>query len=101
MEDTLFRKAFGDTPKIRVIEYLLELGELDCSLTDIAEGAEISRTTLFRIWPDFLKSKLVIHTRKIGNAKLYKINPKNPITKRLAEIFDEILTKSVEELATP
>ena len=38
-EPTLFREIFGDTPKIRVLEYLIEGRELDHSIGDIAEGA--------------------------------------------------------------
>ena len=54
--ETLFRKNLGDTPKIRVLEFLIEGRELDYSLSDIAEGAEIGRVTLFRIFDDLLKS---------------------------------------------
>ena len=49
-ETTIFRELFGDTPKVRVLEYLLEGRELDHSIGDIAEGAGINRVTLFRLW---------------------------------------------------
>lgn len=88
---TLFRKAFGDTPKIRVLEFLIEGRELDYSISDIADGAEIGRTTLFRIWNDLEKAKIIKSTRQIGNAKLFKLNMENPFVKKLIEIFDEII----------
>ncbi|GBE19734.1 hypothetical protein BMS3Abin17_00461 [archaeon BMS3Abin17] len=89
--ETLFRKALGDTPKIRVLEFLIEGRELDYSISDIAEGAEIGRTTLFRIWDDLIKSKIIVPTRIIGNAKLYKLNINNPLIKKFIELFDEII----------
>ncbi len=89
--ETLFRKALGDSPRIKVLEFFLEGRELDYSISDIAEGAEIGRTTLFRIWDDLLKSKILVFTRQIGNARLYKLNLTNPFIKKLAEIFDEII----------
>jgi len=89
--ETLFRKALGDTPKIRVLEFFIEGRELDYSITDIAEGAEIGRTTLFRIWEDLIKNKIIIPTRQIGNAKLYKLNIENPFVKKFVELFDEII----------
>ncbi len=89
--ETLFRKALGDTPKIRVLEFLIEGRELDYSISDIAEGAEIGRTTLFRIWEDLIKNKIIIPTRQIGNAKLYRLNINNSFIERLIEIFDEII----------
>lgn len=90
-ETTLFREIFGDTPKIRVLEYLLEGRELDHSIGDIAEGAGINRVTLFRMWNDLEKSKLVIHTRDIGNAKSYKLNDSNHNVKILIDLFDRII----------
>ena len=89
--ETLFRKALGDTPQIRVLEFLIEGRELDYSISDIAEGAEIGRTTLFRIWADLLKNEIVIPTRQIGNVKLHKLNLKNSFVKKITEVFDEII----------
>src|SRR3989338_8600847 len=90
-EPTIFREIFGDTPKIRVLEYLLEGRELDHSIGDIAEGAGINRVTLFRLWPEIEKSKLVAHTRNIGNAKLFKLNAKNAYVKSIVELFDKLM----------
>ena len=92
-EPTIFREIFGDTPKVRVIEYLLEGRELDHSIGDIAEGAGINRVTLFRLWPEIEKSKLVVHTRNIGNAKLFKLNTKNPYVKNIIEMFDKLISE--------
>ena len=94
--ETLFRRNLGDTPKIRVLEFLIEGRELDYSLSDIAEGAEIGRVTLFRIFDDLIKNKIVIPTRRIGNAKLYKLNINNVFVKKLIELFDEIIFRKKE-----
>ena len=92
-EPTIFRGLFGDTPKVRVLEYLLEGRELDHSIGDIAEGAGINRVTLFRLWPQIEKSKLVVHMRNIGNAKLFKLNMKNQYAKNLVELFDKLINE--------
>ena len=102
-EPTIFRELFGDTPKVRVLEYLLEGRELDHSIGDIAEGAGINRVTLFRLWPEIEKSKLVMHTRNKGNAKLFKLNVNNPYVQSILEMFDKLINsefkKSEEQLA--
>lgn len=90
-ESTAFRELLGDTPKIRVLEYLIEGRELDHSIGDIAEGAGIDRVTLFRMWKELLNAKIIIHTRNIGNAKLFKINMENPRIRILVELFDKII----------
>ena|SRR3989344_6259542 len=96
-ETTTFRELFGDTPKVRVLEYLAEGRELDHSIGDIAEGAGINRVTLFRMWDDLEGTKIIIHTRNIGNAKLYKLNMKNPKVRILVRVFDEIINAGFEE----
>jgi hypothetical protein len=99
-ELTLFRELFGDTPKIRVLEYLLEGRELDHSIGDIAEGAGINRVTLFRLWPEIEKSKLAVHTRNIGNAKMFKLNLKNPYVKIIMEMFDKLINDEFRKSAS-
>ena len=91
--ETLFRKVLGDTPKIRVLEFLIEGRELDYSISNIAEGAEIGRVTLFRIWGDLVNSKVIVPTRRIGNAKLFKLNLNNTFVRKLVELFDEIILR--------
>lgn len=88
---TLFRQTLGDTPQIRVLEFLIEGRELDYSISDIAEGAEIGRTTLFRIFNDLLKNEIIVPTRIIGNAKLFKLNEKNIFVQKIISVFDEII----------
>ncbi len=89
--ETLFRRALGDSPKIRVLEFLIEGRELDYSISDLAEGAEIGRTTLFRIWDDLIKTRIIVPTRQIGNARLYKLNLVNNFVRKIVDIFDEII----------
>jgi len=89
--ETLFRSALGDTPKIRVLEFLIEGRELDYSISDIAEGAEIGRTTLFRIWGDLIGNEILKPTRQIGNAKLFKLNLENVFVSKMVDVFDEII----------
>ena len=96
-EPTIFRELFGDTPKIRVLEYLLEGRELDHSIGDIAEGAGINRVTLFRLWPEIEKSKIISYTRNIGNAKLFKLNLKNAYVKSLVELFAKLINEEFKK----
>jgi len=92
-ELTIFRTVVGDSPTTRVIEYLIETQGLDFSLTDIAEGAHVSWTTLHRIWANLEKAKLVTFTRRIGNAKLFTLNMENPVAKALVELFNRALSE--------
>ena len=92
---SLFIEFMGDSPTIRVLDYLLTERELDFSITDIAKNSSIGRATLYRIWNDLVKNKIIIPTRIIGKAKLYKLNKSNIKIKKLMEIDDQLM---IEEL---
>ena len=97
MEETIFTKAIGNTPKIKVLEFLIEGRELDYSISDIAEGAGIGRTTLFRIWNDMISTGIIKHTRDIGNAKLYKLDIENNFVRKMVELFDTLVIEPLKE----
>jgi len=88
MKVSLFIEFMGDSPVIRVLDYLLTERELDFSITDIAENAGIGRATLYRIWDDLIKNEIIIHTRDVGKAKLFKLNVENSKIKKLIEMHD-------------
>src|SRR3989338_11571042 len=88
---TIFRETLGDSPIIRVLDFLLEGRGLDYSLSDIAENSNIGWTTLHRIWDKLLKSGMVKSTREIGRAKLFKLNEENPAVKELVRLYDTLL----------
>jgi len=88
---SLFIEFMGESPTIRVLDYLLTERELDFSITDIAKNSGIGRATLYRIWDDLIKNKIIVPTRVIGKAKLYKLNKDNKIIKKLIEIDDTLI----------
>jgi hypothetical protein len=96
-ETTIFRSALGDSPKIRVLDFLIEGRELDYSLTDIAENSNIGWTTLHRIWDNLLKLKIVKPTREIGRAKLFTLNIENPAVKDMIKLYDTLIYQQSEK----
>ena len=97
---TIFREALGDSPVIRVLDFLIEGRGLDYSLTDIAENANIGWTTLHRIWDKLVKLNIVIPTREIGRAKLFKLNEENPAVEKLIKLYDTLLYLETEKYFT-
>ncbi len=88
---TVFREFIGDSPTIRLIEFLIEGRFFDYTLTDLAEKSRISWRTLHIIFPRLIKADIVKKTREIGRAKLYTLNAENPKVIKLIELFDKIL----------
>ena len=74
-----FVRVFGDTPRNRLWEFLVDSrGLFDYSMTDVSEAAEISWNTLKGIFPGFVKNNIVKETRKIGRATMYMLNESHP-----------------------
>ncbi len=97
---SLFIEFMGDSPTIRILDYLLTERDLDFSITDMAKNAGIGRTTLYRIWHNLIRNKIIIPTRVIGKAKLYKLNKENFKIKKLIEIDDRLILEELKKHAT-
>ena len=61
----------------------------------MAKNARIGRATLYRIWKEFVKNKLIIKTRDSGDAKPYKLNALNPFVQKIIELDNEIMMNSL------
>lgn len=101
MEPSSFVLIMGNTPFIRVVDFLLENRLFDYSKTDIARNAEVGWSTLHGIWKILEKAKIVKQTRIVGKSKMFKLNEKNPIVRKLieldAKISDSFANEIVEE----
>ncbi len=98
-EETLFLKAFGiKSPALRILDFLMDNKAYDYSKSDIARGAGISRTTLIAAWENLEQNALVIETRKVGRAKMFKLNLKNPVVKKFIELDNAICEQYASQL---
>jgi len=96
MEKSIFISVLGDYPVIRVLNHLLVFREFDYSLTDIARESGVAWSTLNLLWPNLEKKGLVIHTRNVGKAKMYRLNVKSKIVKDLMKFADALVLDYAE-----
>ncbi len=98
-EKSLFIEFMGDSPMIRILDYLITEREIDFSITDMAENAGIGRATLYRMWEDLIDNEIIVPTREIGKAKLFKLNMNNTKVKKLIEISDMLVLEALKAKA--
>lgn len=96
---SLFIEFMGDSPMVRVLDYLLTERELDFSITDMAENAGIGRATLYRMWERLIGNKIIAHTRDVGKARLFKLNTENKMIKKLIELYDMLTLEELKKQA--
>jgi hypothetical protein len=97
-EKSMFLDVVGDSPTMRVLQYLIEGRDFDYTLTDLT-NAGVSWGTLHTVFPKFIKHKLVVRTRIIGRAKLYKINQNCPISKKFIDLYDMLVLGALKTKA--
>lgn len=90
-EKTIFLELLGDYPLIRILNHFLIFREFDYSLTDIARKSGVAWSTLNLLWPELEKTGMVVNTRKVGRAKMYRLNAKNSYAKKLMEFADSLV----------
>jgi len=91
-EQSIFVEYFGSSPYIKVLDFLIQGQEFDYSMTEVARGAGVGWSAFTNIWERLLNKEIIVPTRTIGNAKLFKLNKRNPFVAKLTK-FDLDLTK--------
>lgn len=96
-EESIFLEHVGDNPRMRALQYLIEGREFDYTLTDLL-NAGVSWGTLNSLMPKLLELGIVLKTRKIGRATLYKVNQNNVAVKELIKLYDNLILKKLNQL---
>src|SRR3989304_3148405 len=84
------QKLFEDSSIARLLDFLTLYRDFDYPKTEISKNSGVSWKTLYRLWPILEKYNLVIKTRQIGRATLYKLNTESPIAHALNKLALEI-----------
>lgn len=82
----------------RVLDFLIEQREFDYSEADIAEAAEVSVKTVYREIPKLESVGLLLHTRKVGRAKMYRLNMKSKIAPILVKLAYEVGSNRIDNI---
>ena len=94
-ETSVFLQTFGNTPVLRVMDFLAVNDDFDYSMTDIADLSGVGYATLKLFWNKLEKQQIVVKTREVGKAKLYKLNTENTAVKKFREFYWECTKQKV------
>jgi len=86
MEKSSFILVFGESPFIKVLDFFLTFEDFDYSIAQISKETETKWETVENIIEMLLKRGIIIKTRKVGKAWLYRINKESKMTNLLLEI---------------
>jgi len=96
---SLLARALGDSPKLKIVDYLLDYKLNDFTKKEIVEALGMSKLTFYKYFKDLVELGLVTPSRKIGRATLYKINLENPIVKMIIDCETKLSLQIAEQEA--
>ena len=91
------QKLFADSSIAKLLDFLTLYKDFDYPKTEISRNSGVSWKTLYRLWPLLEKYNLVVKTRQIGRATLFKLNTENPIAQALNKLALETAAFGVNE----
>jgi predicted transcriptional regulator len=99
-EHSSFVRLFGDYPIVRVIDFMLTYREFDYPLTEIAENSGVAWSTIHTFFQDLVKKGIVVPTRQVGRAKMFKLNTKSKIVQELIKLDNKLIHELAEEMTS-
>ncbi|MDO8339918.1 MAG: hypothetical protein Q7T16_04650 [Candidatus Burarchaeum sp.] len=82
---TIFTNILGSSPYLKVLGFFLTFDRFDYSKSQVAAEVGISRITIEKIWKDLMARGMIVKSREIGRAELYRLNTESPLVKALQE----------------
>ena len=98
VEKSMLLEVVGDSIENRIVDFLIEGVGIDYTKKDIADACDISRPTLYKVFPKLVKQNIIKPTRTIGRIQLYSLNNNNEKIKALLKLEEFLLKKSFEEV---
>jgi hypothetical protein len=99
-EKTLLVQCLGNSPKLRIIDFLIDNRPFDYSKKEIIEGSGTGKVTFFKVWKELVEFGIVQQTRKYGKAILFKLNEENEIVKKLLVLEYSLIKQTMNKAVT-
>jgi predicted transcriptional regulator len=94
---SLLLRAYGSSPQMKIIDYLMDFPKNDFTQKEIIEALGMSKTTFYKYFDNLVEFGMIRVNRKIANSKLYTINLKNPLVQSIKKNVDYLSEKIAED----
>ena len=99
-EKSIFVEFMGDTPLVRILDFLIEKRPFETTKEEIIKETGVARNSLFNIWGKLETFQIVVKTRSIGKSDLFVLNDQSEIVQKLLDlefIFGKQAMEQAEE----
>ncbi len=94
---SLLLRAYGNSPQMKILDYLMDFPKNDFTQKEIIEALGMSKTTFYKYFDNLVDFGMIRVNRKIANAKLYSINMKSPVIQGMRKNIDYLSEKIADE----
>jgi len=95
--ESILISMFGQSPEVRLIDFFLDHPLNDFMQQEIAERTGMNKRTISKKLPSMLVNGVIIMTRTIGKAKLFKLKSESLIIKRIRELEKSISIEAAQK----
>ncbi len=78
---------FGSSPKTRIIDLFLDNPLFEFTRNEIVEALGMAKSTLYSTLPGLEEAGVIVETRQIGKASLYRLNGESPVVQDLRSMI--------------
>jgi len=97
----MFTEVFGDSPRVKLLDFLADHVDYDYTISQIQEFTDISRPTIYRLIGELEAEKMILLTREVGASKFYGLNTENEKMIGMLKLEFEAINKSLLEQSAP
>lgn len=94
----ILEHLFSGPATAKLLDFFVTYKDFDYSETDISELADVSPKTVIKDLPKLEALGLIKHTRKVGRAKMYKLDIYSPTAKALQQFAFLLAEKDIENM---
>jgi hypothetical protein len=94
--ESIFLKKQGQSPKNKILDFLITHSDLDYSLKEISRYSGAGYSTVKILVKKLAKDKWINPTRKISKIILCELNTENTEVKKFTEFYWEVIEQEVE-----
>jgi DNA-binding transcriptional ArsR family regulator len=94
---SILLKTMGDSPKLRITDFFIDNPLFDFTKKEVIEALGMSKQTFYKYFSDLEEYGIVKVSRTIGKAKLYRLNPENPMVKMLRDYEKKLSLQMAEK----
>ena len=90
-DKTRFKTLLGYGIEIKILELLIEGKNEEYSFNDIVNALNTNRRRTYILLKGLVVEDILIQTKRAKHIRLWRINKKNKIVKRLISLYDEVI----------